>query len=97
MKVNVRKQRTAFPPNFVHSLDSTHLLMTAREFISRGRTFAGVHDSYWTHAADVEELGVVLREQFIKLYSMPILENLKAELEKVSSMHVNMYVFVHVF
>jgi DNA-directed RNA polymerase len=85
MKINMRKQRTAFPPNFVHSLDSTHLLMTAREFISRGRTFAGVHDSYWTHAADVEELGVVLREQFIKLYSMPILENLKAELEKVSS------------
>ena len=24
-----RRQRSAFPPNYVHSLDSTHLLMTA--------------------------------------------------------------------
>lgn len=23
-----RKQRTAFPPNFVHSLDSTHMMYT---------------------------------------------------------------------
>ena len=26
---DVRKQASAFPPNFVHSLDSTHMLMTA--------------------------------------------------------------------
>ena len=28
-QVEVRKQRTAFPPNFVHSLDGSHMMMTA--------------------------------------------------------------------
>ena len=26
---NPAKQRTAFPPNYVHSLDSTHMMLTA--------------------------------------------------------------------
>ncbi|KAL7224369.1 hypothetical protein ACSBR1_025764 [Camellia fascicularis] len=30
--VEVRKQRTAFPPNFVHSLDGSHMMMTAVTF-----------------------------------------------------------------
>jgi hypothetical protein len=40
--VNRMKQRTAFPPNYVHSLDSTHLMMTATTFAATGATFAGV-------------------------------------------------------
>ena len=26
---NVAKQKAAFPPNFVHSIDSSHMMMTA--------------------------------------------------------------------
>lgn len=37
---------------------------------------AGVHDSYWTHAGDVEQMNVMLRENFVELYEQPILENL---------------------
>jgi DNA-directed RNA polymerase, mitochondrial len=66
----------------VHSLDSTHLLLTALEFHKRGCTFAGVHDSFWTHACDYEVLSATLREQFVQLYSLPILANLKASLER---------------
>jgi DNA-directed RNA polymerase, mitochondrial len=40
--INRMKQRTAFPPNFVHSLDSTHLMMTATSFARTGAIFAGV-------------------------------------------------------
>ncbi|EKX54674.1 RNA polymerase, single subunit, mitochondrial [Guillardia theta CCMP2712] len=80
--INKLKQRTAFPPNFVHSLDSTHLLMTAIEFDRRGKTFAGVHDSFWTHACDYEELALVLREQFVHLYTQPILNDLKNSFER---------------
>ena len=29
LPVSSSRQRSAFPPNFVHSLDSTHMLMTA--------------------------------------------------------------------
>lgn len=29
LPVKITKQRTAFPPNFVHSIDSTHMMLTA--------------------------------------------------------------------
>ncbi|KAK1399892.1 DNA-directed RNA polymerase [Heracleum sosnowskyi] len=74
--VEVRKQRTAFPPNFVHSLDGTHMMMTAVACRDAGLRFAGVHDSFWTHARDVDVMNQILREKFVELYSMPILENL---------------------
>jgi DNA-directed RNA polymerase len=43
--VNAVKQSSAFPPNFVHSLDATHMMLTALEcdvsspFVSMGVTF----------------------------------------------------------
>jgi DNA-directed RNA polymerase len=36
---------------------------------------AGVHDSYWTHAGDVEKMNGLLREKFVELYNQPVLEN----------------------
>nr|TKR97289.1 DNA-directed RNA polymerase family protein [Populus alba] len=74
--VQVRKQRTAFPPNFVHSLDGSHMMMTAVACRDAGLCFAGVHDSFWTHARDVDLMNSILREKFVELYNMPILENL---------------------
>ncbi|GAB4853640.1 DNA-directed RNA polymerase 3B, chloroplastic [Ancistrocladus abbreviatus] len=74
--IEVRKQRTAFPPNFVHSLDGSHMMMTAVACRDAGLQFAGVHDSFWTHACDVDKMNQILREKFVELYSIPILENL---------------------
>jgi len=74
--VNKQKQNTAFPPNFVHSIDSTHMMFTALECEKEGITFAGVHDSYWTHAADVERMGSILRRQFINLHGSPLIADL---------------------
>ncbi|KAJ6813935.1 DNA-directed RNA polymerase 1B, mitochondrial-like [Iris pallida] len=75
-KVMVKRQRTAFPPNFVHSLDGSHMMMTAVACKRAGLNFAGVHDSYWTHACDVDLMNSILREKFVELYDKPILENL---------------------
>ncbi|GAA5880749.1 hypothetical protein JCM8547_008958 [Rhodosporidiobolus lusitaniae] len=77
-EVDPRAQATAFPPNFIHSLDATHMMMTAlacRDKIA----FASVHDSYWTHACDVDEMSVILREAFIELHSQDILGRLRQE------------------
>ncbi|XP_031388098.1 DNA-directed RNA polymerase 1B, mitochondrial isoform X2 [Punica granatum] len=74
-KVMVKRQRTAFPPNFVHSLDGSHMMMTAVACKRAGLNFAGVHDSYWTHACDVDQMNKILREKFVELYEAPILEN----------------------
>ncbi|KAL3586408.1 hypothetical protein D5086_013275 [Populus alba] len=40
--VQVRKQRTAFPPNFVHSLDGSHMMMTAVACRDADLRFAGL-------------------------------------------------------
>ena len=77
--VNSRKQRSAFPPNFVHSLDSTHMMFTARAMYKAGLEFSAVHDSYWTHACDVDRMNIILRKCFIQLHKEPLLENLLAE------------------
>lgn len=81
-KVMAKRQRTAFPPNFVHSLDGSHMMMTAVACKKAGLNFAGVHDSYWTHACDVDEMNRILREKFVELYETPILENLLESFEK---------------
>lgn len=79
--VAVSRQRAAFPPNFIHALDSTHMMMTATAASEAGLVFAGVHDSFWTHAGSVGPLSGILREQFVSLHSRPLLADLAAELE----------------
>jgi len=76
LKVKYRRQVNGFAPNFIHSIDATHLMMTATEMRKLGLSFAGVHDSYWTHAADVDAMDRVIREQFVALHSMPLIDNL---------------------
>lgn len=56
---DTRKQRAAFPPNFVHALDSTHMMLTALQCERIGVNFASVHDSFWTHAANVDVMNKV--------------------------------------
>ncbi|KAF4656701.1 hypothetical protein FOZ61_006736 [Perkinsus olseni] len=80
MPVSKTKQRMGFPPNFVHSLDGTHMLLTAEECAKHGLAFAAVHDSYWTHACDVDEMNVLIRDMFVRLHSEPILDNLYRDL-----------------
>lgn len=76
LPVNSNKQKSAFPPNYIHSLDSTHMLYTAAEMHKRGHTFASVHDSYWTHASTVEPMNQILREKFVELHGKPLLSDL---------------------
>src|SRR6266849_5841997 len=39
------------------------------------RHFAMVHDSYGVHACDVDLLHRVLREEFVRIYCEPVLQN----------------------
>jgi DNA-directed RNA polymerase len=80
LPVSSMKQRSAFPPNFVHSLDATHMLLTSLQMKEKGITFASVHDSYWTHPCDVPVMNASLRDCFVELYSQPILDKLRDSL-----------------
>lgn len=78
-QVNSRKQMTAFPPNYIHSLDATHMLLSATECYRNGLTFAAVHDSFWTHPSDVDTLNRILRNEFINLHSSDLISKLHQE------------------
>lgn len=80
--VDARKQQAAFPPNFVHSLDATHMLMTAAACGDTGLPFASVHDSYWVHASNVDKMNVNIREQFVRLHEDNLIVKLRDEFER---------------
>ncbi|KAF4434525.1 DNA-directed RNA polymerase, mitochondrial [Fusarium austroafricanum] len=77
--VDRRKQLQGFPPNFIHSLDASHMLLSALKCDELGLNFAAVHDSFWTHAADVDVLNGVLRDAFIRIHEEDVVGRLAAE------------------
>lgn len=42
-------------------------------------TFASVHDSYWTHACDIDVMSRFIRDTFVRLHSLDVLEKLEQE------------------
>ena len=77
--VHKAKQLQAFPPNFIHSLDATHMFLTALKCHEVGITFASIHDSFWTHAGDVNTMNRIIRDAFIRMHSEDIVGRLAAE------------------
>lgn len=65
-----RKQRSGIAPNFVHSMDASHLMLTVLACKAKGvDSFAMIHDSYGTSAADAETMFHTVREVFVKTYT----------------------------
>jgi DNA-directed RNA polymerase len=77
--VSKRKQLQAFPPNFIHSLDATHMMLSALKCNEVGLTFASIHDSFWTHACDIEKMSEVLRDAFVTMHSEDVVGRLREE------------------
>lgn len=83
-ETNIQKNVNALGPNFIHSCDAAHLVKTVNRAWQNGITsFRMIHDSYATHAADMEKLFKIIREAFIEMYQgTQILENFRAVIEK---------------
>jgi DNA-directed RNA polymerase len=76
-----RKQAQSSAPNVVHSFDAAHLAKTVLAASRQGiHHFSLIHDSYGTHAANVETLGRVIREEFVSMYSQDRLAEFDANL-----------------
>jgi DNA-directed RNA polymerase len=78
--INKLRHIRGIAPNFVHSLDATHMFMVASACHADGIAFAAVHDGYLTHAATCRDMVKHTLEQFVKLHSRPVLDDLVAEL-----------------
>ncbi|KAJ1333453.1 DNA-directed RNA polymerase [Microdochium nivale] len=79
--VHRRKQLQGFPPNFIHSLDASHMLLTALQCDELGLSFAAVHDSFWTHAADIDKMNLVIRDSFIRIHKEDVIGRLASEFD----------------
>lgn len=63
------KQRNAAAPNFIHSLDASHLMFSVLAGLDQGiEDFMLIHDSFATHAADTQVFSYLIREQFVAMY-----------------------------
>ena len=68
--IDSRKQANAIAPNFIHSMDASHLQLTICTATDQGiNHFAMIHDSYGTTVADAEQLFKTIRECFVKMYT----------------------------
>jgi DNA-directed RNA polymerase len=64
-----RKQTQGIAPNFVHSCDAAHMMLTIVRAEQEGiKNFAMIHDSFGTTAGDTEELFRIVRESFVEMY-----------------------------
>lgn len=80
-KIDKRKQSSGISPNFVHSCDAAHMMLTVARAKQVGiDSFAMIHDSFGCPAGQIEEMYRVVREAFIEMYELDVLENFRDEI-----------------
>jgi DNA-directed RNA polymerase, mitochondrial len=78
-----RRQAQGISPNFVHSLDAAALTFTVDSAVACGvDSFAMIHDSYGTLAADTDVLRECLRQAFCQMYQFDVLQSFADEIQK---------------
>jgi len=73
-----KKMSTSTPPSFVHSLDAAHMCLSidAATF-TEIHDFGVVHDSFSTHAADMDDFNQCIRDTFHEMYSQDVLQQFR--------------------
>ena len=79
--VAIADQCDGIAPNYVHSIDATHMFMTARACRAAGVRGLFTHDCYITHSGTCNDMAVVTRAEFIKLHSADLLGDLLAQFQ----------------
>lgn len=64
-KPDINKFVCGVSPNYIHSLDASHMSLVISDWSG---CFGAVHDSFSTHACDVEDLVAKTKQHFIKMY-----------------------------
>lgn len=78
-KPDMKKTANAVAPNFVHSLDASHMARVVLRAAKEGMQVAAIHDDFGTHAAHTERFHEIIREEFVAMYEgNTILEDMQA-------------------
>jgi DNA-directed RNA polymerase len=87
-EIDPRRSASGVSPNYIHSMDGSHLMRTASLGKLNGiDALAVIHDSFGTHACDTDLLHAVIRTAFVEQYTSNVLAKFRDEvveqLEKV--------------
>ena len=67
--IDIRRMGSSCAPNFVHSMDGSHLVLATCSFDDSGiKSIALIHDSFGTHAGNTELLRSLLVNSFVDMY-----------------------------
>jgi len=67
--ISAYRMRNGASPNFVHSMDAAHLVLTVNAARDHGiQNFACIHDDFGTHACDTPDFFRIIREEFVGMY-----------------------------
>lgn len=80
--IDPRQVNLAVSPNYIHSLDASHMWCTVDRMLDSGiDSFSMIHDSYGCHAPYVGIMREFTNEEFYKMHKLPLLTLLKKEIE----------------
>ena len=85
--IDSRKQKQGIAPNFVHSMDASHLMLTVDACVDKGiHQFAMIHDSYGCPAGQGDIMFTTVREVFAQTYAEnDVLQDLHDHIENLLS------------
>lgn len=83
-KLDRKAQANGISPNFIHSCDAAHMMLTTVRAKQEGiNSFAMIHDSFGTTAAETEDLFRIVRESFVEMYSdVDVIEQFRDEIHR---------------
>src|SRR5262249_53726971 len=75
--IDKKKAVDAVTANFTHSVDASHLQLVALAAANDGIVMVSVHDCFGTVAPHVSRLGAIIREQFVQLHKLDLLNGVR--------------------
>jgi len=79
-KPAVHEITSGISPNYVHSMDASHMSLVINKLRELDITsFGAIHDSFSVHADDVDELLKTTKEVFIKMYNCDVFADMYAQ------------------
>ena len=81
--VDKSAQASGIAPNFIHSMDASHLQLTVCNAVDAGiHHFAMIHDSYGSPVSQAKIMYKVVRESFVQMYTEhDVLEQFRADMQ----------------
>lgn len=81
-KIDVSAMKNGSAPNYIHSLDASHLVKTVLE--TEGiNSFQMIHDDFGCHACDIPELHRAIRVAFVRMYrDADLLDKFRREVQE---------------